>query len=227
MSGVLALIPVLTPIAGPIAAVTALGSLAAHATDIGVRGDWDSPKSWITLGTDVLGALPGMKAVAGSVKTGAQSMRAVGKATIAVRAGGRAFLAETGGRAASEAAPNFSYLGQKVAGGVGKSVSEAGAKSIAKVMQGSANLLTQVPTTIDLAGGDSGPVGNVTNGLNLISTGAQSGSWGLVGKALQPGKDLISVLRFAKALYSLRLFPTTPHSSPTQEAIPPCLPHPT
>ncbi|MFE7540961.1 hypothetical protein [Streptomyces platensis] len=213
VAGVLALIPVLTPIAGPIALVSAAGSLALHATDIGIRGKWNDASSWITLGTDLLGALPAGKAFAQSIKAGTRAMKAVGtagKVSITLRNGGKAFLgaagktflAEAGGKGASEAAPIFNRIGGKLSADLGLKTTGAVAKNMGKVLQGSANLATQVPTAIDLAGGDSGPVGNVNNGLNLINTGSQVGAAGLVRGAAQKGKAVTSsIWRFAKALH--------------------------
>ncbi|MEV4441171.1 hypothetical protein AB0K09_19550, partial [Streptomyces sp. NPDC049577] len=92
VTGVLALVPVLTPLAGPIAIVTATGALASHGADAAIRGDWDAA-TIVGLGADALGALPVVGALGKAARAGKLAMRSTGRASVAVRSGGRAFLA--------------------------------------------------------------------------------------------------------------------------------------
>lgn len=202
VAGALAFIPILTPLAGPIALATAAGSLAAHAGQHALDGDWDKPGTWVELGADVLGAIPGVKAVATGVRTAATTMRAVGtagKVTIAARAGGKAFLAASS-QAASEASPAFQYLGKQAAR-LSTKVGAKGAANIAKVMEGSTNLLIQVPTVLELSGVDTEETGDAADGLDLLNSGAQTvGDWGAVRRALKKSTPAFSLKTFAKAL---------------------------
>ncbi|MBH1935227.1 hypothetical protein I5Q34_13235 [Streptomyces sp. AV19] len=203
VAGALAFIPVLTPLAGPIALATAAGSLAAHAGDHALRGDWDKPGTWVELGTDMLGVIPGVKAVATGVRTASTTMRAVGtagKVTIAARAGSKAFLAAAGGKAASEASPAFQYLGKQAAR-LGKNVGAKGAANIARALEGSTNLLLQVPTVMDLVDGEDDNDVDAAGGLDLLSSGAQTvGDWGAVRRVLKKPTASFSLKTFAKAL---------------------------
>ncbi|MFD5732322.1 hypothetical protein ACFWIY_05775 [Streptomyces sioyaensis] len=186
VTGVLAMIPVLTPICGPIALATAAGSLAAHLVDAAIKGDWDAA-TIASLAADALVLIPGIGATAKGLKAGAVSMRAVGGLKVASRAAGRTFLTEVAGKGASEASKVFTYIGTRGAKVVGAST-DAG-KIAGKVMQGSINLATQVPLSIALAtGSDQGDARGAATGAALIANYGQSvGSWGAVGSAAQKG----------------------------------------
>lgn len=186
VTGVLAMIPVLTPICGPIALATAAGSLGAHLVDAAIKGDWDAA-TIAGLAADALVLIPGIGATAKGLKAGAVSMRAVGGLKVASRAAGRTFLAEVAGKGASEASKVFTYIGARGAKAVGASANAG--KIAGKVMQGSINLATQVPLSIELAtGSDQGDVRGAATGAALIANYGQSvGSWGAVGSAAQKG----------------------------------------
>lgn len=56
-AGALALIPLFTPIAGPVALVSGGVALVGHSASMGLKGDWN----WATFGSDALGVVPGVK----------------------------------------------------------------------------------------------------------------------------------------------------------------------
>ncbi|MDC2961319.1 hypothetical protein PO587_43535 [Streptomyces gilvifuscus] len=191
VAGVLALVPVLTPIMGPVAAVTAIASLGAHTVDAAIKGDWDAG-TIVGLGADALAALPGVGAVAKSlrsckavVKTIGSGAKASYKASVVTRRAGLAFLAETGGVGASDATKVFNYIGTKGAKVVG--ASERAGKLTGKVLQGSVNLATQIPLVVEMSTGtDMGEEKNVAGGAALTANYGQTiGSWGAVGTAAQ------------------------------------------
>ncbi|MFJ7278515.1 hypothetical protein [Kitasatospora sp. NPDC098663] len=205
VAGVLALIPVLTPIAGPVAAVTAIGALGAHTVDAAIKGDWDAA-TFVGLGADALAALPGVGAVAKSLKAGRAVTKTIGagakasyKASVGVRRAGLTFLAETGGSGASDATKVFSYLGTKGAKAVG--ASEKAGKLTGKVLQGSVNLSTQIPLVVEMStGADMSQEKNVAGGAALTANYGQTiGSWGIVGDAAQKA-GTVSLATFAKII---------------------------
>ncbi|MGW1373535.1 HrpF/NolX family T3SS translocon protein [Streptomyces sp. NPDC002446] len=186
VTGVLAMIPVLTPICGPIALATATGAFGAHLVDAAIKGDWDAA-TFAGLAADALVLIPGIGATAKGLKAGATSMRAVGGLKVASRAAGRTFLAEVAGRGASEATKVFSYIGTRGAKAVGASTNAG--KIAGKVMQGSVNLATQVPLAIEFAtGSDLGDAKEAATGATLTANYVQTvGSWGAVGSAAKKG----------------------------------------
>ncbi|MFH8405301.1 hypothetical protein ACH4FX_11080 [Streptomyces sp. NPDC018019] len=182
VAGILALVPILTPIAGPIAVVTAVAALGAHTADAVIKGDWDGT-TIVGLATDALAALPAVGAVAKSLKAGKVAMRSVGKVGVATKSAGRAFLVATGGAGASEASTMFSYVGAKGAKILRKS--EIAGKIGGKVLQGSVNLVTQVPLVVEMTfGADLSAGKGAVSGAALTANYGQSiGSWGAVGTA--------------------------------------------
>ncbi|GLW04738.1 hypothetical protein [Streptomyces lavendulae] len=189
VAGVLALIPVLTPIAGPVAVVAAIASLGAHTADASIKGDWDA-MTFVGLGADALAALPGVGAVAKSVKAGQAAMKTIGtgasavaKAGVVTDSAGRAFLAATGGSAASEASTVFNYIG--VRGSKAVRASTKSGQISGKVLQGSVNLSTRVPLVVEMAAGtDMSDEKNAASGAALTANYGQTiGSWGPVGAA--------------------------------------------
>ncbi|MEU1075960.1 MULTISPECIES: hypothetical protein [unclassified Streptomyces] len=196
VSGVLALIPVLTPICGPIAVVTAVGALSAHTVGAVIEGDWDAG-TIVELVTDVVGAVPAFGALAKGLRTGAVSMRSVGKVGVAVRSGGRAFLAATGGAAAAEAGAISRYLGAKGARIVGATAKQGVVAG--KVIEGSVSMATQIPTAVALSTGEeSEGAGEVATGTDLtIGTLEQVGEWKVVGN-MSKGAGKVSIATFSK-----------------------------
>lgn len=194
VTGVLAMIPVLTPICGPIALATAAGSFGAHLVDAAIKGDWDAG-TIAGLAVDTLVLIPGIGATAKGLKAGTASMRAVEGLKVASRAAGRTFLAEVAGKGASEASKVFTYIGTRGAKVVGASANAG--KIAGKVMQGSINLATQVPLAVEFAtGGEQSEAKGAATGAALIANYGQSvGSWGAVGSAAQKGgKITLSLL---------------------------------
>ncbi|MGW0283929.1 hypothetical protein ACWDXT_12540 [Streptomyces sp. NPDC003236] len=205
VAGVLALIPVLTPVMGPVAAVTAIGALGAHTVDAAIKGDWDAA-TIVGLGADALAALPGVGAVAKSLKAGRAVVKTIGtgakasyKASVGVRRAGLTFLAETGGSGASDATKVFNYIGTKGAKVVG--ATEKAGKLTGKVLQGSVNLSTQIPLVVEMStGADMGQEKNVAGGAALTANYGQTiGSWGTVGTAAQKA-GTVSLATFAKII---------------------------
>ncbi|MFJ8473526.1 hypothetical protein [Kitasatospora sp. NPDC094011] len=205
VSGVLALIPIFTPIAGPIAAVTAIASLGAHTVDAAIKGDWDAA-TFVGLAADALAALPGVGAVAKSLKAGKAITKTIGtgakasyRASVGVRRAGLTFLAETGGKGASEASSVFNYIGTKGAKIV-KATEQTG-KIAGKVLQGAVNLSTQIPLAVEMAaGGDMTNEKYVASGTALTANYGQTiGSWGPVGSAAKKA-GTVSLATFAKII---------------------------
>ncbi|MBY8884155.1 hypothetical protein K7472_04750 [Streptomyces sp. PTM05] len=213
VAGVLALIPVLTPIAGPVAAVAALESLGAHTVDAVVKNKWDE-MTVVGLGADALAALPGVGAVAKSLKAGRAGMKLIGtgakamsKAKVFTATAGREFLGVTGGAGkgakaiaeAAEASKVFDYIGTKGAKLV--KASAASGKKAGKFLQGSVNLATQVPLVVEMSSGsDMSTPKDAAAGTALTANFGQSiGSWGVVGDAAKKGGTL-SIAVFSKII---------------------------
>ncbi|MER5563227.1 hypothetical protein ABT071_32010 [Streptomyces sp. NPDC002506] len=202
VAGVLALIPVFTPIAGPIAAIGALG---AHIVDAAIKGDWDA-STIAGLGADALAALPCIGAVAKSFKAGKSVVQTIGtgakasyKASVGVRRAGLTFPSETGGAGASDASKVFNYIGTKGAKAV--KASENAGQIAGKVLQGSINLSTQIPLVVEMASGtDQTDAKTGATGAALTANYGQSiGSWGAVGTAAQK-TGTVSLSLFAKII---------------------------
>ncbi|WP_026454469.1 putative T7SS-secreted protein [Saccharomonospora iraqiensis] len=87
VAGALAAIPVLTPIAGPIAIGTGAIALAAHGADMVINEKYDDPNAWVGLAGDAVGVLPGVGALAkgfgaaGDVVSGADRLVDVSRAS--------------------------------------------------------------------------------------------------------------------------------------------------
>ncbi|MGW5383994.1 hypothetical protein [Nocardia sp. NPDC003963] len=206
VSGVLALIPALTPLCGPIAVVSILASLALHTADAIVKGDWDAG-TVVGLGADVIGAIPGIGALSKAVKAGTMAMRAGGTMRVALRHSGQAFRTAVAGASAAEAGMLSNYLGSKGAAVVGASA-ERGIVA-GKVIQGAFDLTTQVPAVINLvpdtsagAGAPAAAGAYTTRGVGELA-GAKVGSFFEAGgKAFAKGgngslKTLSTILRAA------------------------------
>ncbi|MCX4546655.1 hypothetical protein [Streptomyces sp. NBC_01565] len=195
VAGVLAMIPVLTPLAGPIALVAAAGSLAAHTVDAAIKGDWDA-ETIAGLATDVLGALPVIGAVGKAAKAGKLAMKSVGKVSVAIRSGGRAFLSAAGS-ATADAGKISGYLGTKGAKFVGASATKG--VLAGRVIQGSASLITQVPTVVKLTSGTEAG-GNAATAVDFTQGMADNaGDWIEMGSRLAKKGGGVSLSRFAAA----------------------------
>ncbi|MFF8447650.1 hypothetical protein ACF06Q_08115 [Streptomyces leeuwenhoekii] len=198
VAGVLAMVPVLTPLAGPVALAAAVGALAAHATDAVIKGDWDAG-TIVGLGADVLGALPVVGALGKAARAGTLSMRSVGKASVALRSGGRAFLAATGGATAAEAGAIAKYLGTKGARFISASASQG--KVAGKVIQGTVDLASQIPAVVSLAGADGTDIAEeCATAVDFTQGMADNvGDWVEMGAAKAMKAGSISLARFAAA----------------------------
>ncbi|MGG2464703.1 hypothetical protein ACO0M4_33930 [Streptomyces sp. RGM 3693] len=198
VAGVLAMVPVLTPLAGPVAIATAVGSLAAHTADAVIQGDWDAG-TVIGLGADVLGAQAVVGALGKAARAGNLSMRSVGRASVAFRSSGRAFLAATGGAAAAEAGTIAHYLGTKSATFINASARQG--KVAGKVIQGTVDLATQIRTVVALAGmDDTDTAEDIATTLDFTQGMADNvGDWTEMGAAAAKKAGKISLARFAVA----------------------------
>ncbi|MEK2478967.1 hypothetical protein [Streptomyces noursei] len=197
VAGVLAMVPVLTPLAGPIALTTAVGALAANTADAVIPGDWDAG-TIIGLGADVLGALPVVGALGKAARAGNLTMRSVGRASVAVRSGGRAFLAATGA-AAAEAGAIANYLGTAGAKFIGASATQG--KVVGKVIQGTIDLATQIPAVVSLAGADDiATAEDIATAVDFTQGMADNvGDWVEMGAAAAKKAGKVSLARFAAA----------------------------
>jgi hypothetical protein len=153
VTGTLALLPPLTPIAGPIALVSGAVALGAHGVDISEKGSWGDPNSWFTLGGDALGIVPAIGAMSMATEAGVEAAR-LGGGLLTTASGateltstpvsrgaeelGRVFYAE-GMR--PDAAPVFQRLGEATEARWG-----GNAQVIGKVEQGAVNVGLQAPT---------------------------------------------------------------------------------
>jgi uncharacterized protein YukE len=167
VAGALAFIPVLTPIAGPIALGAGAVALAAHGADMVVNEKWDDRNAWVGLGGDVLGVIPGVGAVsrgfgaAGDVIAGADRLvdvtRVTGAAGMlntgadAAAAGGRAFADELPRVISGMKDP--SVAAQWVADratGTGALLTPEVSTNVARALEASANVSLQVPSAAGL-----------------------------------------------------------------------------
>jgi hypothetical protein len=77
VAGGLALIPVLTPFAAPVALLAGATALVAHGVDMLATDSYDDPNAWIGLGGDAVGLVPGARAV-GEIASGTAEAARVG-----------------------------------------------------------------------------------------------------------------------------------------------------
>ncbi|MFE9572983.1 hypothetical protein ACFYMW_31415 [Streptomyces sp. NPDC006692] len=206
-AGVLALIPVLTPIMAPIAIVTAVGSLGAHAAAASIQGNWDAA-TIVGLGADALAAIPAIGAIAKGARGAWAAARMNKVANVIISDSGRAFLGAIGigsaGKGASDAAGVFDYLGKKGAEAVTGTAVQS--KIPGKVLQGAVSLATQVPFVVEQAGG---PVGqsakDAAGGTALTANFGQTvGSWDAVGNAAKSAGK-ISIERFSNFFRAVKV----------------------
>ncbi|MGW1376948.1 hypothetical protein ACWD6P_22120 [Streptomyces sp. NPDC002446] len=196
-AGVLALIPVLTPIMAPIAIVTAVGSLGAHAAAASISGNWDAA-TIAGLGADALAALPAIGAIAKGARGAWAAARMNKVANVIINEGGRAFVGAIAGKGASDAARFFDYLGKKGAGVVGGTVRQG--QVAGKVLQGAVSLSTQVPLVIELSSGstvDQRAKDAATGTALTANIGQTVGNWDTVG-AFAKKAGTISIERFSR-----------------------------
>lgn len=112
-------------------------------------------------------------------------MRSVGKASVALRSSGRAFLAATGGAAAAEAGTIAHYLGTKSATFINASARQD--QVAGKVIQGTVDLATQIPTVVALTGmDDTDTAEDIATTLDFTQGMADNvGDWTEMGAAQQ------------------------------------------
>lgn len=167
VAGALAFIPVLTPIAGPIAIGAGAVAIAAHGADMVINEKYDDPNAWIGLGGDMLGLVPGIGAVskgfgaASDVIVGADRLVDVSRAPgVAGMLNTVSDAAVTGGRALAD---DFSrvvnemkdpsaaaqWLADKLMG-TGALLDPQAATNVAKAFQAGASVSLQVPSAVGL-----------------------------------------------------------------------------
>ncbi|WP_018680715.1 hypothetical protein [Actinokineospora enzanensis] len=199
VTGVLALIPVLAPIMGPVALITAAGSLAANTVDAVLKGDWDAA-TVVGLGADALGAIPFVGAVGKAAKAGKAAMKSVGKVSVATKSAGRAFLAASV-KSSGDVGKIANYLGTRGAKLVGASAKNG--KIAAKVLKGAVDLATQIPTAISLGVDDDAVdvAENTAAGLEIgHHTLNKVGDWVEMGAEMYRRNGRSSLRRLAGAL---------------------------
>lgn len=197
VAGVLAFVPVLTPFMAPIALGAGAIALAAHGADMVVNEKYDDPNAWMSLGGDVVGLIPGVKAVgaglnaAGDVVSGADRLIDVSRAT------GATGMMDTAGEAAARGASAFgrklsteigemggpATMYQWVADkalGPGALLDPAMSTNVAKAIDASVNITPQIPSTIGLfettesnteMKNASGGMGTILGGVNAFIEG--------------------------------------------------------
>ncbi len=196
------MIPILTPIAAPLAIACGAASLGTHATSISIKGDWDKPGSIGTIVADTLAVVPGINAIARGAKAAkaAGSLVSVGKVSLTVKAGSRAFLTTVAGAEASEATKLFTYLGKQVAAKAPQVLAKQGV-NIGKIMQAGTNLTLQTPLIVELSSGtDQSKAKDVAGGSAVMANFGQTiGSWGVVGTGFEKA-GTVSIGLFSKVL---------------------------
>ncbi|MFK0202627.1 hypothetical protein [Streptomyces lavendulae] len=204
VTGVLALIPVLTPLMAPIALLAGVAAVSARAASISIRGDWDKPTAWLELGADVIGALPGIGALAKGARTAKSAATALevgrmftihpARIAIPLRMGARAFVAESSG-----ASVIFSSAAGKLATRAGLTAKQT--DLLAKSIQGTVELSTQIPLVTELAGAYvSNQAKDASTGFVLTANvGKTAGDWAVVGSAAKRGWTA-SVEKFASVI---------------------------
>ncbi|MCP2252245.1 hypothetical protein LY13_000984 [Prauserella aidingensis] len=194
VAGALSFIPVLAPVTGPIALAAGGVALAAHGGEMVKEDKWDEPGAWVGLGADALGVLPGVGAVSKGMSMATDSLQVVDGLAPAAMSGGKVLLQEAG--QVAKPAQLMSSFGEKVASTVG-----GNADTIAKTVQNTFSLGSQVPTGLDMAIGND-TTNAIKSGTGYAAggmAGVQSvGQWGQTGSALS---DLGSSLAgFASAV---------------------------
>jgi hypothetical protein len=190
VAGALAFIPVLTPIAGPVALIAGGVALAAHGADMVVNEKWDDINAWGSLAGDAIGLIPGVKAVgagfnaAGDVVAGSERIVDVTRATgvtgmlntgvEAVEAGARGTAHHMSTEIAGMVKP--SVAAQWVADralGVGALADPNLAANVAKGLEGGTNVALQIPSAIGLADTSDQATNakNVTGGTGTVLGG--------------------------------------------------------
>jgi hypothetical protein len=77
VAGGLALIPVLTPFAAPVALLAGATALVTHGVDMVATDSYDDPNAWIGLGGDAVGLVPGVKAVGEAARGASEAASAL------------------------------------------------------------------------------------------------------------------------------------------------------
>lgn len=191
VSGALALIPVLTPVAGPVALITGGSALFTHGADMVVNEKYDDPWAWVTLGGDVLGVIPGVGAISKGFGAASDVVAGVDHMVDVSRAAGLKGAFDTAGEALAKGSSSFLAEAQKMEGAsksfqwvadkaIGEHLTDPAAKalkdSVAKMFQGGTNVALQVPNAAGLISNDqevadakntSSVLGGILNGIQI------------------------------------------------------------
>lgn len=179
VAGVLAFIPVLTPIMAPIALGAGAVALAAHGADMVVNEKWDDPNAWGDLVGDAVGLIPGAKAVKAGFSAAGDAIVATEKMVDVGRAASKG-AAEFGGTLSREMADMvnpgkmYQWVADRAMGGSAL-LDPTMSTNVAKALETSVTLTPQVPTAAGLfekteANEDmKNATGAMDSGLGVIS----------------------------------------------------------
>ncbi|SDP02392.1 hypothetical protein SAMN04487905_101477 [Actinopolyspora xinjiangensis] len=197
VAGTLSFIPGANLAFGPIALVAGGVALAAHAGDIAANDKWTDVNAWVGVGTDALGMLPMVGPLAKGGAAATDALQVSDGLVDAGRVGAKAFGSKTSEVVTDMAQPadTFGFFGDKLANRF------IGAEGMAKTIQGTFNVGTQIPVATDwIYHNDTSATFKDGFGHGSFAGGAAQsyGEWGKVGHELQGlGESLSS---FAKAL---------------------------
>ncbi|MHC0430935.1 hypothetical protein ACX6XY_12195 [Streptomyces sp. O3] len=179
VAGVLAFIPGLSVIAGPVAILTAAVSLGLHAKAISLKDKVETADG-ITIAADVISAIPFVGTVSKGAKGAWAAARMNKVANVVVSNSGRAFVGAIASKSASDASRVFDYLGKKGAKAVTGTATQS--KIPGKVLEGAFALATQVPTAVDWATPvDQSAKDTAARTVLSASIGQTVGEWNTVG----------------------------------------------
>jgi hypothetical protein len=160
VAGALAFIPVLTPIAGPVAIGAGAIALAAHGADMVVNDKWDDPNAWVSLGGDVVGIIPGVGALSKGFNAAGDAIADVDRLVDVTRATGATGMIDTAGEAIYKGATTvgsemsspskaFEWVAQRAIGPSALLAPEM-TTNVAKALEGGTSVALQIPSGIGL-----------------------------------------------------------------------------
>lgn len=142
IAGILSFVPGLNFIAAPIALISGAVALGAHAAQFTIRGQWDDPMSYVTLGADLVGVVPG----AGALLKGTDEV-------VDVASKGVKMFADDAAGAAGKvttSADEVATTGLKgTLNTLNAGTANVGASKAAAVMESTVDATLQVPTVAD------------------------------------------------------------------------------
>jgi hypothetical protein len=191
VAGVLAFIPVLTPFMAPLAIGAGAIALAAHGTEMVVKGKWDDPNAWVELGTDAVGLIPGVRALGKGFDVASDVIAGTDKLVDVSRVGVSG-MADTAGEAALRGGQAFAHemsqpstaakwlvertTGVNMADDATELVNRA--TNTARTIEGGTNVALQVPSAVSF--GDNSPETNTAKDAAGYGSLVLSGITGLI-----------------------------------------------